>query len=76
MQLAFEERPVSTRAMSATREVVKSRQHLDSALRSLEVAIRILSRPDRRAASVPISALERVVGQLEDAASALWEASP
>ncbi len=76
MRLGFEERLVPSRAISASREVVRSRQHVDAARRSLELAVEMYSGADGQAAGgTPISALERVLGQLEEAEAALWEAS-
>jgi hypothetical protein len=75
MQLAFEDRLVPTRATSASREVVRSREYLDAARHSLELAIEIVGRSDIEPASVPISALDRVLGLLQEAEAALWEAA-
>lgn len=75
MQLAFEDRPLPTRATSALREVVRSREHLDAARHSLELAIEIFGRSDAELASVPMSALDRVLGLLQEAEAALWEAA-
>ena len=75
MRLGFEERLVPSRATSASREVVRSRQHVDAARRSLELAVEIYSGAGEDAAGAPVSALENVLGQLEEAEAALWEAS-
>ena len=74
MRLGSEEHLVPTRATSAGREVVRSRQHVDAARRSLELAVEMYSE-DGVAAGAPVSALEHVLGQLEEAEAALWEAS-
>jgi hypothetical protein len=75
MQLVFDDRPVPTRDTSVLREVARSRQHLDAALRSLELALEMCGSPDVGLAGVPISALESIVGLLQEADAALWEAA-
>ncbi len=75
MRLGSEEHLVPTRATSASREVVRSRQHVDAARRSLELAVEIYNGVDGGAAGAPVSALEQVLRQLEEAEAALWEAS-
>jgi hypothetical protein len=75
MRLGSEERLVPSRATSASREVARSRQHVDAARRSLELAVEMYSGADGEAAGAPVSALEHVLGQLEEAEAALWEAS-
>jgi hypothetical protein len=74
MRLGSEEHLVPTRATSASREVVRSRQHVDAARRSLELAVEMYG-GDGVAAGAPVSALEQVLVQLEEAEAALWEAS-
>jgi hypothetical protein len=76
MRLGYEERLVQSRATSASREVVRSREHVDAARRSLELAVEMYSgAANGSAESAPVSALEQVLGQLEEAEAALWEAS-
>ena len=75
MRLGSEERLVPSRTVSASREVIRSRQYLDAARRSLEIAVEIYSVADGEAAGAPVSALEQVLGQLEEAEAALWEAA-
>ena len=76
MRLVTDKPPIPTRATSALREVERSRRYLDSARCSLEVAVEIYVRGDAGVGGVPIAALERVLGQLEEAEAALWEAAP
>ena len=75
MRLGIEERLVPSRATSASREVVQSRQYIDAARRSLELAVAMYGGADRRAAGAPVSALQHALGQLEEAEAVLWEAS-
>jgi hypothetical protein len=73
MRLGSEERLVASRAVNASREVVRSRQHVDAARRSLELAIEMYCGAEGEAA--PILALEQVLAQLEEAGATLWETS-
>jgi hypothetical protein len=75
MRLGSEERLVPSRATSASREVVRSRQHVDAARRSLELAVEMYCGVGGDAAGAPVSELEHVLGQLEEAEAALWEVS-
>ena len=75
MRLGSEERLLPTRATSASREVVRSRQYVDAARRSLELAVEMYGGAGREAAGAPVSVLEEVLRQLEEAEAALWEAS-
>ena len=75
MRLSSDARLVPSRATSASREVARSRQHVDAARRSLELAVAMYSGADGEATGAPVSALEHVLGQLEEAETALWEAS-
>jgi hypothetical protein len=75
MRLGSEERFGPSRATSASREVVRSRQHVEAACRSLELAVEMYSGAHGGAFGAPVSALKQVLGQLEDAEAALWEAS-
>ncbi len=76
MRLGSEERLVPSRATSASREVVRSRQHVDAARRSLELAVEMYGGAEGEAAGgTPLSTLEHVLRQLEEAEAALWEAS-
>ena len=47
----------------------------DSRVEALELAVEIYNGVDSGAAGAPVSALEQVLGQLEEAEAALWEAS-
>ena len=73
MQIGLE-RPVPSRATTAFREVVRSRNLIDAARNSLELALEIHSGLDGETGGVPLPALERVLVQLEEAEAALWEA--
>jgi hypothetical protein len=73
MRLGSEEQLVPSRTISASREVVRSRQYVDAARRSLAIAVEIYTGAGEDPASVPLAALERVLGQLEEAEAALWE---
>ena len=75
MRFASEERLIPSRATSASREVIRSRQHVDAARRSLELAVQMYSGASEEATAAPVLDLERVLGQLEEAEAALWEAS-
>jgi len=54
---------------------VQSRKQVDAARRSLELALEIFHRLDDDPPTIPLSALERVLGQLEEAEASLWEAA-
>jgi hypothetical protein len=75
MRLGTEVRLVPSRATSASREVVRCRQHIDAARTSLELALEMYGGTDGEPAGAPLSALRQVLEQLEDAEAALWEAS-
>ena len=76
MRVEAEERSVPSRASSASREVIRSRQHIDAARRTLELAIEMYGGATGGApGSAPLSALEHALEQLEEAEAALWEAS-
>ena len=74
MRLDHEERLVHSRSTSASREIVRSRQHVDAARMSLELAIEMYCGAGEETGA-PLSALRQVLGQLEEAEAALWEAS-
>ena len=74
MRLGSDARLVPSRATSASREVVQSRQYVDAARRSLELAVAMYGGA-QEAAGVPVSALEHALGQLEEVEVVLWEAS-
>ena len=74
MQIALQ-RPVPSRATSALREVVRSRNLIDAARSSLELALEIHGRLGGETGGFPLRALERVLIQLEEAEAALWEAA-
>lgn len=73
MQIGLEERPVPSRATSAFREVVRSRNLIDAARNSLELALEIQGGVDKEAGGISLPALERVLAQLDEAEAALWE---
>ena len=75
MRLDHEERLVHSRSTSASREIVRSRQHVDAARMSLELAIEMYCGAGEETGGAPLSALRQVLGQLEEAEAALWEAS-
>ena len=54
-------------------ELVQTRKQVDAARRSLELALDIFHRLQADPPSVPVTALERVLGQLEEAEATLWE---
>jgi hypothetical protein len=74
MRLGSEERLVPSRATSASREVLQGRQQVDAARRSLELAVAMYKGAAEHAEGAPVSALEHVLRQLEDAEAVLWEA--
>ncbi len=67
------ERPVPFTTNRAWTELVQSRKQLDAARKSLELALEIFRRLGGHATAVPVIALERVLGQLEEAEDTLWE---
>jgi hypothetical protein len=75
MRLGSEERLVPSRVVSASREVVQSRQYIDAARRSLELAVEIYCGASGEPPGAPVSALEHALGQLEEVEAVLWEAS-
>jgi hypothetical protein len=75
MRLVSDERSVSSRATSASREVIQSREYIDAARSSLELAIEMYGRADEQVARAPVAALEHVLRQLEEAEAVLWEVS-
>ena len=75
MQLDTEVRLVPTRLTSASREVVRSRQHVDAACSCLELALEMYCGAEREPAGAPLSALRDVLRALEDSEMALWEAA-
>ena len=75
MRLGTEVRLVPSRATSASREVVRSRQHVDAARSCLELALEMYGGTDGEPAGAPLSALREVLRALEESEMALWEAS-
>lgn len=75
MQTESVDRPVPFTSNRAWTELVKSRQQVDAARRSLELALDIFHRLDGDPPMIPLSALERTLGQLEEAEAMLWEAA-
>jgi hypothetical protein len=73
MQIESAERPVPFTSSRAWTELVRSRQQVDVARRSLELALEIFHRLDDDSPVIPLSALERVLGQLVEVESFLWE---
>ena len=75
MQAESIKRPVPLIANRAWTELVRSRHQLDAARRSLELALEIFHGLDHPPLAVPRAALERALGQLEEAEASLWEAA-
>lgn len=75
MQTEPIERPVPFTTNRALTELVHSRQQVDAARKSLLLALDIFRRLDPVPPAVPLSALEGVLGQLEEAEASLWEAA-
>ena len=75
MQIESVDRPVPFTSSRAWTELVQSRQQVDAARKSLELALDIFRRLDTDPPAVPLLALERVLGQLEEAEASLWEAA-
>jgi hypothetical protein len=73
MQTEFAGRPVAFTSSRAWTELVRSRQQVDAARRSLELALEIFHRLDDDPPTMSLSALERVLEQLEEAEAILWE---
>ncbi|MGH2595262.1 MAG: hypothetical protein ACRDH7_04785 [Actinomycetota bacterium] len=73
MQTEFAERPVPFTSSRAWTELVRSRQQVDGARRSLELALEIFRRLNDDPPAIPLSALDAVLGQLEEAEALLWE---
>jgi len=63
-------RPVPFTEDRAITEAIRSRRHLDSAVRSLELAVEIFARLNGQA-QAPVRAMEEVLGRLEEAEAAL-----
>jgi hypothetical protein len=68
------ERRIPTTYDRAATELVRCRQHLETARESLEVALGILRHLNGEADDVPRAALEAVLGGLEEAEAALRSA--
>jgi hypothetical protein len=75
MQTESIERPVPFTTNRAWTELVQSRQQVDAARKSLELALEIFRRLDEDPLAVLLFALEQVLGQLEEAEASLWEAA-
>lgn len=75
MQTESVDRPVPFTTNRALTELVHSRQQVDAARKSLLLALDIFRRLDPAPPAVPLSALEGVLGQLEEAEASLWEAA-
>ena len=68
--------PVPVIYNRAITELTQGRAHLEVARRSLELSLDISRRLGRPPQGVPIAELERVLAQLEEAESVLWESIP
>jgi hypothetical protein len=75
MRTQQDERPIPITNNRALTELVQSRQQLDKARSSLELALSLFCKLKDEAAAVPITVLEQVLGQLEEAEATLWEAA-
>jgi hypothetical protein len=75
MQTESVDRPIPFTSNRAWTELVRGRHDVDTARRSLELALLIFRRLDPVPPAVHIFALERVLEQLEEAESSLWEAA-
>ena len=67
------ERLVPITRNRALTELVQSRRHLDAARTSLELALELFRELKEHTAAIPLSVLEQVLGQLEQAEAVLWE---
>ena len=74
MRLESDQRPVPFTKNRALTELVRSRQRLDEARRSLELTLEIFERLDEPGWA-PSSPLREVLGQIEVAEATLWEAA-
>jgi len=74
MRLESDPRPVPFTKNRALTELVRSRQRLDEARRSLELALEIFNRLDGPGWALR-SPLKEVLGQIEMAEATLWEAA-
>jgi hypothetical protein len=75
MQTESVDRPVPFTTNRALTELVHGRQQVDAARRSVDLALEIFRKLDTDRPAVPLSALEQVLGQLEEAEASLWEAA-
>jgi hypothetical protein len=75
VQIGSVERPVPFTVNRAQTELVRARQHLDAARGSLQLALEIFGTLSDETAGMPISALERALGQMEEAEAVLWESA-
>jgi hypothetical protein len=74
MRLEVDQRPVPFTKNRALTELARSRQRLDEARRSLELALEIFERIGEPTI-VPVSSLNEALGQIEEAEATLWEAA-
>ena len=74
MRVELEPRSIPFTKNRALTEVVRSRQRLDEARRSLKLALEIFQRLDE-ATSLPVARLGDVLAQIEEAEATLWEAA-
>lgn len=75
MQTESVDRPIPFTTNRAWTELVQSRHEVDAARKSLELALVIFRSLEPEPHGVPLSALERVLGQLEEVEASLWEAA-
>jgi hypothetical protein len=73
MQTGSVVRPVPFTTNRAWTELVQSRQQVDAARRSLDLALQIFRRLDPDQPAVPLIALERVLAQLGEVEASLVE---
>ena len=74
MRVELEPRSIPFTRNRALTEVVRCRQRLDEARRSLELALEIFQRLDEPT-SLPVARLGDVLAQIEEAEATLWEAA-
>jgi hypothetical protein len=75
MRTGQDERPIPITNNRALTELVQSRRQLDAARKSLGLAVELFRTLKTDAAGVPLTALEQVLGQLEDAEATLSESA-
>ena len=73
MRTEQDEELIPVTSNRALTELAQSRRQLDAARKSLELAVDLFRTLKDDAAGVPITVLEQVLGQLEEAEATLWE---